>query len=160
MDVEITADGETGIAVTDTFADLKGIPVGKTIYYRLAGISTIMNEEEQPENVFYLGSNTIVIKLIDTVNPAAPDINYNNENKTLTWQPTTNNGIYYLFKQNSRGNWEKIAPPYTGEVSEMIYTLPKLEKVDEEGDPIYHRFKVKVENSSGLLNIADNELTI
>ncbi|WP_316768694.1 hypothetical protein [Pedobacter frigiditerrae] len=162
FDTIINPEEIAGYEVTDTFADFTIIPLGKTIYYRLVGVRVIINEFEQEEEVLSLSTNVIAIKLIDTRNPDAPDLAYSQAQNELSWPPTTIDGTYYLYKQNAKANWERVysaQPPSTNE--EMVYTLPDtLEPEDEDGNKIYHRFKVQVQNASGLLNLTENEKTI
>jgi hypothetical protein len=162
FDVDIEAGLLAGYEITDDFQELTAIPFGETIYYRLAGIRTIINEFDEFEDVFSAGSEVVKVRLIDTVNPDAPDVSYDAGANKLSWLPTTNKGVYYLYKQNVRGNWERIytkEPPDADQ--EMEYVLPEpLVFEDDEGNRIYYRFKVQVQNSSGLLNLVDNEVTI
>jgi hypothetical protein len=161
LDVPLSGDATTGLEVVDTFEDLEQAPLGETVYYRLAGVRSILNEKDEQEDVLSLGSEVVSVNLIDMFNPAAPDLTYDGSTNKLSWLPTTNKGIYYLFKQNNRGNWERITEPLTGGTSPITYTLPApLVILDADGDRVYHRFKVKVENSSGLLNLVEKELTI
>ena len=161
-DADITINEDSGIQVTDTFDDLATVPFGETLYYRLASLRTIVNEKGEIEEIVSKGSEVIAVRLIDTLNPTPPQLSYVEANNTLTWEATVNKGTYSLYQQNNRGNWEKlfqVQSPQEG--SPMEYTLPgPLLLADEDGDRIYHRFKVKVENSSGLLNLTENELTI
>ncbi|QEM10597.1 hypothetical protein [Mucilaginibacter rubeus] len=147
--------------VTDTLEDMLLLPMGETLYYRLAGVRKIINEMEQEEEVVTHGSEVIAVRLIDTLNPEAPQITYHEDTNTLNWPATANKSSYFLFNQNERGNWQRVyavTPPVLGD---MTYVLPApLPKVDAQGNPIYHRFKVKVQNSSGLFNLVDKELTI
>lgn len=163
FEIDLTGqDLSLGIEVTDSFADLEKIPFGETVYYRLAAVRTIVNEFEQPENVLSAGSAPVAIRLIDPVNPEAPELSYEAANNTLSWIPTAYNGTYYLYKQNQRGNWEKLSTVVpVNTVLPAAYILPSpLIQQDEDGNRVYNRFKVKVENSSGLLNLVDKELTI
>ncbi len=51
----------------------------------------------------------------------------------------------------------------TNDQADLSYRFPDpIQKFDEENDDkeIYHRFKVTVENASGLLNTEENILTI
>ncbi|MBS1520286.1 MAG: hypothetical protein JST50_04780 [Bacteroidetes bacterium] len=162
VDTDIVMDSQLGIVVTDTFDDLTAIPFGDMIYYRLAFVRTISNENDQPEDVIGLGSDVDIINLIDTNNPDAPQLSYDQTSNTLSWPPTTNKGTYYLFQQNSKGNWQKIySVTPTSATDAMTYTLPApLPATDTDGNALYYRFKVTVQNSSGLLNLVDNELTI
>jgi hypothetical protein len=156
-----TANGN-GIITIDTFSDLPAVPFGEVIYYRLAFIRTIINERNAVEQVTGLGSAVETITLIDIVNPDAPDLTYDAVASTLSWMPAANKGIYYLYNQNSKGNWQlltTILPPDSA--GEMTYTIsPPLVLTDGDGNRIYYRYKVKVQNSAGLFNLTDNELTI
>lgn len=162
LDLEIDPQAIEGYVIEDAFADLPIPPFGQTLFYRIAAVRTIINEFDELEEVLSQPSAIASVNLIDLQSPDAPDLTYDEATRTLSWLPTTYNGTYYLFKQNSRANWEMItqlAPPLTDEP--MSYVLPDpLPLVDEDGDRIYHRFKVQVENASGRLNILDNELTV
>jgi len=162
VEVDLTGqDVSAGIETTDNFSDLK-VPLGETVFYRIAAVRTIVNEFEQAEDVLSQGSAPVAIRLIDPVNPVAPDLSYEPATNQLSWMPTTNKGTYYLYKQNQRGNWERLSTIVPeGTAVPAAYTLPApLIQQDEEGNRVYNRFKVKVENPSGLLNLADKELTI
>jgi hypothetical protein len=162
MDVPLTGDMPAAPEAGDTFAGVAKVPLGETLYYRLAAVRTIINEKEQAEDVFSLPSAVLTVNLIDVTNPIAPDITYVAGANDLTWPAATNKGTYYLYRQNTRGNWEKIytSKPDPG-THTVVYPLPEpLQLTDEDGNRIYYRFKVKVENASGLLNLTDKELTI
>ncbi len=163
FEIDLTGQGlSAGLEITDNFSDLATVPLGETVYYRIAAVRTIINEFEQPEDVSSPGSSPIAIRLIDTINPDAPDLSYDPATNQLSWAPTANKGTYYLYKQNQRGNWEKLSTIVPVDASvPAAYTLPMpLTLQDEDGNRVYNRFKVKVENSSGLLNLVDKELTI
>jgi hypothetical protein len=161
-DYPLAYDDEGGIVITDTFDGLPAAPLGENISYRLAFVRTISNEDNQPEDVVSLGSRTVTVRLIDTVNPGAPELAYTAATHTLSWAQTANKSTYYLYQQNSRGNWQQVysvqpALPAQG----MAYTLPAAPALtDAEGNRIYYRFKVRVQNSSGLFNLVEKELTI
>jgi hypothetical protein len=162
IEVPATVDTVNGIVVEDDFSDMATIPFGSQLYYRLAFIRTIINERELPEDVLGLGSAVETITLIDTVNPQPPAITYDPVASTLTWPPTANLASYYLYNQNSSGNWTLV---YTvtpvSQADEMVYTIsPPLVLYDGDGNRIYYRYKVKVQNASGLLNLTDNIITI
>jgi hypothetical protein len=84
---------------------------------------------------------------------------------SLQWNSVVHNATYYLYKMNSTGNWQKIyqiksnQDPLTVNLITDLQ-INSLQKIDADGNTIYHRFKVGVENSSGLLNLTDNELTV
>ncbi len=150
------------LQVVDTFQDLTVVPYGEMMYYRLAFISFINNEDHQQEEISSPLSDVIAVKLIDATNPQAPELSYDNSNNRLVWEPTIFKGTYYLYKQNNSGNWNHITKIESdADDGPMSYDLTEpLATEDEDGDPIYHRFKVKVENASGLFNLIDEEITI
>lgn len=162
VDRDIIADQYEGYEITDDFSDLSAAPLGDTVYYRLAGIRMILNEKEEQEEVLSLGTEVIAIALPDYLNPEAPELSYDEASNKLIWPATANKGSYYLYKQNVRGNWEKVysvTPPAS--LTQIEYLLPApLLFVDEEGDNLYHRFKVQVQNTAGLLNLTDKECTV
>ncbi|MCR8560441.1 hypothetical protein KXD93_22495 [Mucilaginibacter sp. BJC16-A38] len=162
VDFDIVSDDQYGIVITDTFSDYAVLPAGELLYYRLAFVRSVINEDNLPEDITGYGSEVVTINLIDTVNPQAPVLTYLQSENKLTWMPTANKGTYYLYTQNSRGNWQQLyqVKPVS-QTDAMAYVLPNpLVPTDENGNRIYYRFKVKAENSSGLLNLVDNELTI
>ena len=162
VDRDIVAENIEGYEVTDDFSDLTVAPLGDTVYYRLAGIRTIINEKEEEEEVLSLGTDVIAITLPDYLNPEAPELFYDEVGNKLTWSATANRANYYVFKQNNRGNWEKVYGVELPTSSvDMEYVLPApLIRVDEDGDKLYYRFKVQVQNASGLFNLTDKELTV
>lgn len=162
FDVEIEAGPVAGYEIVDDFSGLTKVPLGETLHYRFVGIRTILNEKEVEEEVFSYGSELISLKLIDTSNPDAPELTYESVTNKLTWLPTTKSGTYHLFKQNKRGNWERIySVEHLNSSSRVEYVLPSpLIVLDEEGNRIYHRFKVQVQNTSGLFSLSEKEMTI
>lgn len=162
FDVEIEEGLNTGYRIVDDFSDLTVIPAGKTLHYRFAGIRTILDERGTPEEVLSKGSAVTSVKLIDMVNPEAPELNYDAVSQKISWLPTTPQGVYHLFKQNKRGNWERIysvQPQAPNGLVEYVLTDP-LSLQDENGNRIYHRFKVQTQNASGLFNLTEKEFTI
>ena len=162
MEVEISENAGGAIEISDSFTDFDAAPMGQTLYYRLSSIRTIINEEGLQEDIESVAGEIIPVRIIDTLNPPAPELEFEAGDNSLNWQLTTWGGSYHLYKQNRWGNWQKIAslqPPETGDQIKYILDAP-LALTDEDGDRIYHRFKVKVENSSGLMNLEDKELTI
>jgi hypothetical protein len=161
LEIEVENDGINGLDIIDDFSDFTVLPYGEMMYYRLVGVRSIINEYEESEDVLTAASDTIKVKLVEFLNPDAPELIYVENTNKLTWQPTIYSGKYFVYKQNTRGNWEKLetitAQP---EINSFEYSLPVLPTEDEDGDPIYHRYKVNVENASGLLNLVDKEITI
>ena len=127
-------------------------------------------------------SDLAIASVVDTINPQAPKLYSENGSSTptelqyvvLKWNSTCYNGTYYLQKLNASGNWVEIHrvkvqdsamqyPPLDGlnNPDFINYTETiSLERVDENGNPVYHRFRVQVENSSGLFNLSEYEITL
>lgn len=154
--------------IIDEFADLPTPPYGDALYYRVVAMREILNEQGAVEYVPSLPSKVALASIIDVQNPPAPtieaevgaDSGFAFQDVKLAWSPTAYNGKYYLFKMTETGNWNKIYETATN-AEEVVYSIPgSLPKMDDEGRRIYHRFKVDVENSSGLLNLEENALVL
>ena len=65
-------------------------------------------------------------------------------------------------RQNQAGNWNTIFEISSNDEADLNYTLAEtLKKYDVDDEiKLYHRFKVVVQNPSGLLNIRDQIITI
>jgi hypothetical protein len=158
--------------IKDEFGDLTTPPFGDDIFYRLVALREINNEQNLSEFIPSLPTKVLKARVVDTVNPPAPEILPSPPpslvnlppltliNVILTWQPTCYNGTYYLYKMNSTGNWNLLTSIKSNDPL-LTYTVGDLPKEDSPGgNPVFHRFKVKVENSSGLFNLSDMELTL
>lgn len=161
-------DEEEDLVIIDTFGDLADVPYGDPLFYRVVAQREILNEAGALEYVPSQPSKVVMASIIDVLNPAAPALSaqVGSDSGTafqevkLTWNRTTYNGRYYLFKMTETGNWFKIFETATNNAS-VEYAVPgTLPKLDDEGRRIYHRFKVDVENSSGLLNLEENPLVL
>lgn len=154
--------------IIDDFSDV-AIPLyGETLYYRLVALREIINEQGLEENIPSQPSNLMLTSLVDVLNPEAPEITYESEeinganiipNVLLKWDKTVHNGTYYLYKMNTAGNWELVETIQTND-EHVFYNVGDIEKEDSDGNTIYTRYRVKVENASGLLNLSEKELTI
>ncbi|MCW3085909.1 MAG: hypothetical protein JWP12_3275 [Bacteroidetes bacterium] len=174
---------DVGQPVIDDFADLLIPPYGETLFYKIVAVRRIQNELLLPEDILSLPSNAALTNVVDVINPQPPVLMSENGTSTLTllqdvvltWDPTCYNGTYRLQKLNTSGNWVEIYsikvkddsmqyPPI--DPSTMLpdfTTYPEtqsLPRVDADGNPIYYRFRVEVENSSGLFNLTEYELTL
>jgi len=168
-------------AIEDDFNNVPYPPYGDTIYYRIVALKKITNEQNNTEWVPSIPSKVVEAKVVDNVNPPAPTItpvyttNYKTSQKiqptSLTgvkfkWPKVAHNATYYLYKMNEKGNWVKILQESNNNDPVSVYLSDangfgsNLNKEDSDGNTIYHRFKVEVENASGLLNIEDKEITI
>jgi hypothetical protein len=158
-ELELTSEIADAI-FTDNFADLASAPLGETVYYRMAGIRPISNEAGQPEEILSEPSEVLAVRLIDTVNPVAPTLQYSADNGLLSWMPTVKNGTYTVFQLTARGNWQKLGTAaFTAMSTPMTFPVGTLPKTGEDGNTIYYTFKVTVANTSGLFNLNDNLYT-
>jgi hypothetical protein len=166
-----------GDDVLDDFSDVTFSLYGDPLFYRLIALREIVNEQSMTEFVPSKPSNLVMGTIVDNVNPQPPQISYTSDpptttapitlnNVVLNWPSTCYNGTYYLFKMNSSGNWTKIyqiksnAPIISIALVNTDLANGSIPKQDADLNTIYARFRVQVENSSGLLNLTQNELTI
>ncbi|MDB4922071.1 hypothetical protein [Mucilaginibacter sp.] len=160
-EVEVSDPDQMGYVLTDTLSDIVNIPFGQPLYYRLASVRAIINELNLPEEVVSIGAEVLTINLIDTVNPAAPQLTYNGSDNSLSWTTNVNKGTYYLYQQNAKGNWTLLHTDHTSQPGQVVhFTPPAFVTTDGDGNRIYNRFKVRVQNASGLFNLTDNILTV
>jgi hypothetical protein len=159
--IEVSWPAGSAPAVTDNLVDVGPELLGKTLYYQLVAIRTIINEHEELEDIVSAGSKVIPVQLLDTHNPEAPILTYDESANTLLWQPTVAIAKYSLYQQNARGHWKLMTVIATTDLEAVTYALPQpLNWTDDEGRALYYRFKVTVENSSGLRNTSDRVLTL
>lgn len=169
--VEVTND------VIDDFENDPFPLYGDPLFYRIIANREILNEDNQQELIPSKPSNVVLTNVVDNVNPPAPELAYTSDppttsspitlnNVALSWQPTCYNGKYYLYVMTSSGNWQKIYEVKSNDPSISVDLVNtdlqdgSIVKQDDDGNTIYKRFRVKVENSSGLLNLTENEITI
>ena len=161
----------------DDFSDLAQIPFSAPIYYKVIALRQTLNENEEVVYSNSLPSKVSMLMIPDNSNPIAPSVTITSvvnsatntiDNVELDWNETVYNGTYYLFKMTAFGTWQKI---YTMDSNNADTELPlllvntdlgvsSLSKLDTDGNTIYHRFKVDVENSSGLMNLEEDILTL
>lgn len=166
-----------GNEVTDDFSDVSFPLYGDPLFYRIVALREIVNENDQTEYIPSKPSNVVLTNVVDNVNPEPPHLSYTSDppttttpitlnNVVLSWQPTCYNGTYYLYVMTSSGNWQKI---YEVKSNDSVISVDladtdlqdgSIVKQDEDENTIYKRFRVQVENSSGLLNLVNDELTI
>ncbi|MNY18796.1 hypothetical protein D3C86_1522010 [compost metagenome] len=166
-----------GDEVTDDFSDVSFPLYGDPLFYRIVALREIVNENDQTEYIPSKPSNVVLTNIVDNVNPEPPHLSYTSDppttsapitlnNVTLSWEPTCYNGIYYLYVMTSSGNWQKIYeersndPVISVDLANTDLQDGSIVKQDEDGNTIYKRFRVQVENSSGLMNLTNDELTI
>jgi hypothetical protein len=171
--------GEFGIdeKLFDDFSDLSVPPYGEPLFYRVVALRKIKNEHDNDEWVPSKPSKVGLTNVIDTINPPSPELNYQSDpfvisppvsltNILLQWSKTTHNGAYHLYKMTATGNWELITTERTNDdtikinLASTLLNSGILNKQDDDGNTIYHHFKVVAENASGLLSVAGKVLTI
>jgi hypothetical protein len=175
QEVEITTTNTVNgvISIQDDFSDLSFTPYGDPLFYRIVALREVIYEDIDNNTVItYVPSKpskTLLSNVVDVFNPEPPQLaqiggTLNNDEiqgLTLKWNKTAYNAIYYLFQMNSRGNWNKVTEIRSNDETDLHFTFTDpVPKTDEDGDTIYHRFKVTVENSSGLLNLTEEILTL
>ncbi|MBS1914046.1 MAG: hypothetical protein JST22_18815 [Bacteroidetes bacterium] len=181
-EVELPTTGTDPYSVADTFSDLasgEAIPFSQPLFYRLVAMRTITNENNAAELVPSIPSETVLASVMDTASPSAPIItpgftpmpNAVTPDRltsvTLTWPNATSGGTYTLFKMTAQGQWQKVTDFLPSNASQISYDWsadhagdPDLPKIDADGNPVYHRFKVTVLNSSGLGSLNEEMLVL
>ncbi len=165
--------------VTDDFSDLTEIPYGDGLFYRVT-VSRKVEYAEQNGTVVTeyapsQASKIVASLIVENKKPLSPVLEYQYnpssnfgeiDNVTLTWNATCYKGKYHVYKMNSQGNWTKIhtVPRTTQETIHLELEDTSLQSnrliVENNGDSIYHHFKVIAENTSGMLSTEENILTI
>lgn len=168
--------------ICDTFTGLDYPLYGEDLHYRLIALRKIILEDGvTPEFIPSEPSKVVRATLVDPNNPKAPCLQSENGITTATelqqvilkWKQVCFNGTYSLQKMNASGNWQTVYsvksndddmqyPPIVSGSPDFVNfdATAILAREDENGLPIYHRFRVQVENSSGLLNLTDCPLTL
>jgi len=164
----------------DDFSDLTEVPFGDPLFYRLTVSRRIRyNDKEMNNIVDYTpseASKLIITNIVENYNPPSPVLDYysdpvnqNNEltNVILHWEKTCYKGKYHVYKMNNQGNWVKIHELQTNNEQDIYLSLSDtdlgtgtLPVLDNEGNTIYHHFKVITENTAGMLSTEENILTI
>lgn len=181
--MQLATTANVADTVEDKFDGLVYPPFGQPLFYRVVALREIMNEAGNVEMIPSQPSEMILSNVIDVINPEAPELEYSNLgisagpngeinallNVSISWLQSVYNGTYYLYKMNSKENWELLTKIKTNDsqttfpVNGDFTNYPQMEtllKIDDDGNTIYHRFKVSVENASGLFNLEDKELII
>lgn len=165
--------------VNDDFGDVTEIPYGEGLFYRVTVSRKV--EYAKPdasivaEYVPSKASKTVATLMVEIANPPTPIVEYeatspdiNNEihNVSLEWNKTAYNANYHVYKMNNQGNWTKIHQlksndnKITLDLANTDLQDATLKLTDTEGIPIYHHFKVIVENTAGMLSNEEKILSI
>lgn len=163
--------------IIDDFSDFEFKPYTEPMYYRFVAYRRIQNEHYEEEEVASIPSRVLMGTLFDNTRPPDPEVQYVSDPSTTTspislpnvkvvWDKTVHNGKYHLYKMDSNGNWVKIHEVVTNDAQIQVAlnttTLgtSTLVKQDGSGSTLYHHFKVRSENSSGLSNSNEAKVTI
>lgn len=174
---------EWGDPVVDDFANDAFPLFGESLVYRLVALREVKDVRDvlgtgEAEIVVIPSHPSDIVKatLIDVINPPAPDLEFvidgvtddEYTNVLISWQTTCYNGSYSLQKMNDSGNWVELYhtnqktgtvsyPPLVNGIPDFVtHTATALfARKDEDDQFIYHRFRVQVENSSGLFNLQE-----
>lgn len=168
--MSLAATIDVGAEVIDTFSDVPNPLFGDTLFYSIQALRLIKNEFGVEELIPSLPSKIVMANLIDVINPEAPIITYTSDSPTgipetisnveLSWPSTCYNGTYYLYKMNNTGNWVKIYQVKSNDTTITFEYPDPLPKQDDALNTVYNRFKVVVENSSGLMSLSEKILII
>jgi hypothetical protein len=159
--------------VTDDFTSIDFPPFGDLLYYKIVAVKEVAYANAAGDSIIEQvpsqPSKTLLTNIIDTINPAPPVLSHSFASANpkeiiglvLTWTKTTYKGQYTLLKMSAAGTWTKLFEIVTNNAAELTYNIPAaLSKIDEDGNMIFHRFKVSVQSTSGLLNLIENRITI
>lgn len=168
--------GQPSIFLSDDF-ESGFVPYGDPLFYRLVALRRVKNPHGGTDWAPSQPSKVLLTAVPDTINPQAPEITSTSNGLSgspatltgvnLSWPTTVHNGTYYLDKMNAAGNWVTVYRIKTNTTPLIVNlaatdlgtdVLPKEDA--DEGRPIYHRFRVRVENSSGLFSLIDKVLVI
>jgi hypothetical protein len=181
----LSADFENVWTVYDNFEDLEEVPFGDALFYRITVSKQIeyADSESTTENPIinsdYTPSQPSKITatvIVDNVSPESPVLEASGTvtgtnggmftSVVFNWEKKVYNGKYHLYKMNGQGNWEKIHEISTNLKNVALPLQQTKLKTDEliikneDGDRIYHHFKVLSENSSGMLSSNEKILTL
>ena len=181
IDVDLADVSDGIVSISDDFSDLDFLPYGDPIYYKITALREVKYQDVNGIDITELvpskPSKTLLSNIVDIYNPAPPQISWDgvelplpSDNTIvkeisalkLSWLKTTYKGSYTLMQLNRAGNWQTIFEITSNDEADLHYTLqdplPKYD-IDDEIE-LYHRFKVTVQNPSGLLNIEEQVITI
>jgi hypothetical protein len=167
--------GKLTILLSDDF-ESGIVPYGDPLFYRIVALRKLKKPDGGNDWVPSHTSKVLLTTMIDTNIPEAPEIKFTSDGLsgnpatltgvTFSWPTTVYNGTYYLDKMTRAGNWQTIHRIKTNQdvtvnlAATDVGTdvLPK--ESPDDGRPIYSRFRVRVENASGLFSLLDRVLTI
>lgn len=165
--------------INDGFEDLSEIPYNDGLYYRITASRQIeyadMDGNLITEYAPSQPSKLTATLIVETYNPPAPVLTFISNpitpqgdlnNVKLKWDKTAYKAKYHVYKMNASGNWVKIHELATNDAHiELPLAGTDLQSgtiatKDANGNNIYSHFKVVTENTSGMLSLEENILTI
>jgi hypothetical protein len=165
--------------LNDSFDDLGEIPFSDPLFYRITVSRRIRyNDSELNLLVDYAPSEAsplIITNIVENYAPPSPILDYysepiNEDNELVSvilhWEKTCYKCKYHVYKMNSQGNWMKIHELQTNDQDIYLALVDTdlesgtLTVVNDQGDPVYHHFKVIAENTAGMQSREENILTI
>ena len=165
--------------VSDNFNDLPEIPYGDGLFYRVTVSREVKYADSLGDTVVEYApsqASKIVASLMVEANApqspvlkflsTPPDANDEIHSVSLQWAKMAYNAKYHLYKMNSQGNWAEIHKFQTND-NDIVLPLAdtdlqsdSLKLINDEGNTVYHHFKVLVENTAGMLSTEENILTV
>jgi len=162
------------ISIEDDFNNNEvEIPFGTPLYYRLVGVRLVnfIDTGSIARTIEVLSDPTDVqltniIEVLPPVTPivqAVPDAAVGGiiPKVELRWNKTCYNGKYSLFFLNASNAWEKIFAIQSNDAIDLHFSFVcDLPAKDNNANLILYKFKVNVQNSSGMINNKSNIDTI
>lgn len=164
--------GDGSILVADDFADDPFVPYGDPLFYRLAWVREVHYHDTggtaRTAQVLSEPSRTFLANVVDVVNPdppvpvvtASPASAPDERMVEISWSPTVRNGTYYVSQLASSGNWARIGEVTTNQPTATLSLPDPLPIADEDGTPLFYRFKIGAAGSSGLVNLVEAPVTV
>jgi hypothetical protein len=175
--VDLEAEGmlnNAAYTIRDNFEN-ELVPYGDPLYYRIIALRKITDRDGNTDWAPSLPSKLLMLALVDSRNPINPTLTFTSgaiagspatvSNVVISWDTTTYNGTYYLEKMSGKGQWQKIYDIKSNATSMSVdLALTELASnvlsKEANGRPTYNRFRVMVQNSSGLFGLNEEILTI
>ncbi len=171
--------GNTVWTMEDRFEDLTEIPYNDGLFYRLTALRKIeyadIDDNVLIEYAPSQMSKLVASMIVEASNPPAPVLQYVSDppgsngvlnNVILKWDKVGYQCRYHLYKMNSGGNWVKIHelvsnnPVNNLHLADTDLQSGNISTLDADGNAVYHHFKMVAENTTGMLSIEENILTI
>ena len=157
----------------DDFSDdVDNIPYGIPLYYRLRGVKEIFYKNhkgvDKQLTVYSKPTKIFLTNVVDLNSPKPPSLSLveklmSNSNPKLIstlklkCEKVCFNGIYRLQYLNEANTWEILDTITSNDPTELVFEIQRdFPTEDEDEEKIYHKFKVEVQNSAGILNKSDN----